>query len=314
MDLKCLSLSQAQESFFQLMTKIESQEKIHFLNWIHANWLKGDMLMSEDSREEKLKCIASDIRSAIPPEAILASENICFPKTGENSLLDPRFTVHVDGFLYDDDLIDELCENGEMSRNYCLSCGSQRTKPLTFISHSASRERLLYIFTALLGPLNEKVILDVGSRLGAILYGAYLYSSSPKIVGIEINKELCELQRRIVEKYSFQDRVEVIEGNLLDYSGIVNTADVIILNNVFEFFVPQETQTLMWNFLKCHIKRSALLVTSPALHVSLLNLKDEAGLSELGQWVKELPPCNPDALGIENMQTEIENVQLYQVM
>ncbi|XP_046384409.1 uncharacterized protein LOC124154613 [Ischnura elegans] len=308
------SLPQAQESFIRLMTELDSQEKINFLKWIQTNWIKGDSLSCDDSREDILKCIASDIRSALPPEATLPSESISFPTSGENSLLDPKTTVHVDGFLYDDDLIDELCENGEMSRSFCLSCGSRSVKPLTFISHSASRERLLYIFTALLGPLSEKVILDVGSRLGAILYGAYLYSNAQKIMGIEINKEFCELQRRIVQKYGFQDRIEIVEGNLIDYGSIVSTADVVVLNNVFEFFVPEEIQLLMWNFLRSHVKHGALLVTSPSLHVSLQNLKGGRGVAGLDQWVKELPPFNPDALATECLQTEIDNVKLYLVL
>jgi len=41
-----------------------------------------------------------------------------------------------------------------------------------YISHSASRERLAYIFRALLPPIPEDaVLLDIGSRLGAVLYG-----------------------------------------------------------------------------------------------------------------------------------------------
>lgn len=39
-------------------------------------------------------------------------------------------TVHVDAFLYDEDLVDSLCEDGTLSRSYCRSCGSWRTAPL----------------------------------------------------------------------------------------------------------------------------------------------------------------------------------------
>lgn len=41
-----------------------------------------------------------------------------------------RPTLHVDAFLYDDDTVDALCEEGKMSRNYCMSCGSRKTAPL----------------------------------------------------------------------------------------------------------------------------------------------------------------------------------------
>lgn len=43
---------------------------------------------------------------------------------------------------------------------------------LIYISHSMSREQLQYIFKVVLpSDLEEKQILDVGSRLGAVLYG-----------------------------------------------------------------------------------------------------------------------------------------------
>lgn len=41
-----------------------------------------------------------------------------------------RPTVHVDAFLYDEDQVDSLCEDGTMSRSYCLACGSCKTARL----------------------------------------------------------------------------------------------------------------------------------------------------------------------------------------
>ncbi|KAG8223578.1 hypothetical protein J437_LFUL003042 [Ladona fulva] len=270
-------------------------------------------------QDEVLKNIASDIRKVLPPDAILPSESICMPTVGESAMLDPRHTAHVDGFLYDDELVDELCDAGKMSRNYCTDCGSHRTKPISFISHSASRGRLLYIFTALLGPLNEKTILDVGSRLGAILYGAYLYSTASKIFGIELNKDLCDLQKGIVQKYGFQDRIQVLERNLVDSSELVQLADVVILNNVFEFFMPHEAQVHMWRFLRNTIKSGTLLVTIPPLEESLQHMKARFAMNldtgiNLEEWVRESPPFNADAPGIENLQSEIDEVKLYVVL
>jgi hypothetical protein len=39
--------------------------------------------------------------------------------------------VHVDAFLYDDELYDELCDEGKLSRNYCVDCGSRNIRPLS---------------------------------------------------------------------------------------------------------------------------------------------------------------------------------------
>lgn len=105
-------------------------------------------------------------------------------------------TVHVDSFLYSDEQVDSLCEEGAMSRNYCLRCGSTQTAPLggppmisemfvccqtcspsssfvpaAFISHSFSATELKFLFQNVLPDLSGRTLVDVGSRLGAVLYG-----------------------------------------------------------------------------------------------------------------------------------------------
>ena len=47
--------------------------------------------------------------------------------------------------------------------------------PPDFISHSMSRAQLQYIFDNLLPDLRGKVVLVVGSRLGAVLWGVMCY-------------------------------------------------------------------------------------------------------------------------------------------
>ena len=46
---------------------------------------------------------------------------------------------------------------------------------------------------------------------------AYHFSPIKKIVGVEINSELCDLQQKITEKYRMHDRVEVSLLNLKKY-------------------------------------------------------------------------------------------------
>lgn len=50
-----------------------------------------------------------------------------------------------------------------------------------YISHSLSRDSLYYIFNNCLPTLENKVVLDIGSRLGAVLYGVsvikYIFAS-----------------------------------------------------------------------------------------------------------------------------------------
>lgn len=46
---------------------------------------------------------------------------------------------------------------------------------LDIISHSLSVAAILYIFHSVLPSLSGKVVLDIGSRLGAVLYGVMIF-------------------------------------------------------------------------------------------------------------------------------------------
>jgi hypothetical protein len=49
----------------------------------------------------------------------------------QNSDCKQQHTVHVDEFLYDNETVDALCDEGKLVRNYCLQCGSFNTRPLS---------------------------------------------------------------------------------------------------------------------------------------------------------------------------------------
>jgi chemotaxis methyl-accepting protein methylase len=70
-----------------------------------------------------------------------------------------------------------------------------------------------------------------------------------------------------------QDRIEIIEANIADRPDVILSADVIIMNNVFEFFMELEEQISIWRFLKQTIKPGTLLVTVPPLEESFSHLQ-----------------------------------------
>lgn len=100
-----------------------------------------------------------------------------------------------------------------------------------FISHSASVLQLQFLYqVALANKVKDKVIVDIGSRLGAVLYSVsfrcygnvnwtgylvsvcykgYLFTQAKKLIGIELNEWFCQLQRDIVKRYKMNDRIEV---------------------------------------------------------------------------------------------------------
>lgn len=307
-----LTLPEAQEEFLNIVRKLNDSDNFkQLLGWIHWNWLNDCNPKPSETPEEILDAIAHDLRSSVPTEAVFPSEIIRPPASGKNSDCEQQHTVHVDAFLYDDEMVDALCEEGKLARSYCLQCGSINTRPLTFISHSLSRERLLFVFKSMLPPLRNKIVLDIGSRLGAVLYGAYVYTKASKIVGVEMNADLCNIQNKLIKKYNFQDRIEIVEANIADRPDVILSADVIIMNNVFEFFMETEEQVSVWRFLRQTIKPGTLLVTIPPLEETFSQLQTGIILSE---WVQELPPFNPDAAGVALSTKEMLEVKQYKVI
>jgi hypothetical protein len=89
---------------------------------------------------------------------------------------------------------------------------------------------------ALANKTSGKTILDIGSRLGAVLYTVsgfdcirrilkenhvklitvnrqgYLFSEAKKLIGVEINSWFHNVQVDTVAKYKMKDRIEVSEG------------------------------------------------------------------------------------------------------
>lgn len=49
----------------------------------------------------------------------------------QNSDCDPKYTRHVDSFLYDNELLHELTAKGVIESHYCVQCGSTKTKSLS---------------------------------------------------------------------------------------------------------------------------------------------------------------------------------------
>ncbi|XP_052594505.1 uncharacterized protein LOC128110759 isoform X2 [Peromyscus californicus insignis] len=255
-----------------------------------------------------LKNIADDLRCCLPPEAMLRSEQRALQKIRQQ----PEPTVHVDAFLYDEDVIDSLCEEGKMSRNYCTVCGSHRTAPLGFISHSFSLMELKFIYHHVLPDLSGKLLVDIGSRLGTVLYGGYLYSSAAQLCGVELNGEFCQLQEMVIKKYQFSDRIKVLHADICTQGSLLQSADVIVMNNVFEYFLTEAEQVSAWNYIIQNVrKQGSLLVTVPSLQDSLVGLEINVQLSS---WVEEIP-LNLDVYPQRDIDREaLEQIHLYKVL
>ncbi|XP_054056680.1 uncharacterized protein LOC128909275 [Rissa tridactyla] len=294
------------------------------LHWMR-NTNDFDELMVSNN-DVVLKNIAEDLRNRLPIEAMFNSEHQAVQKIHQH----PLPMIHVDAFLYDDDFVDSLCEEGKMSRSYCTECGSYKTASLEFISHSFSLMELKFLYQHVLPDLTGKVVVDVGSRLGAVLFAGYLYSSASQLYGVEMNADFCQLQEMMVTKYQFIDRIKVVHADICTEASLLQKADVVVMNNVFEYFLDRQEQarykTLAdkllliqqyrfkraWEFIAFNVrKRGSLLVTVPSLKESLSKLQTNI---QLNQWVEEMQ-LNYDVYMEKDVDREaLEQIHLYRIL
>lgn len=95
---------------------------------------------------------------------------------------------------------------------------------------------------------------------------------------------------------------------------VLEKADVVVMNNVFEFFEPSEKLSQLWQFIRSAVcKPGSVLLTIPALQESLE--KAHVSTDMMKGWVKEIPleyPSQGDD-GDEEL-FDLENVHLYRVL
>lgn len=307
-----MELEESKKKFTELMKSFQcDQRKQEFLQWISNNYdrnmngFNGEILKAKKNEKAEilLACIKSELRKKVPSNAIMNSEVILYPTVGEDSHLHEKNCTHVDAFLYDENDVDELIDQGKLATHHCLDCHSTNIESITYITHSTSKERLQYIFQRGLPSLKGKVVLDVGSRLGVVLYAAYVYTEATEIIGVEINKELCKLQNDLVNRFKLVDRIRIIEGNILERGDIVEKANVITLHNVFEWFMSIEEQVTIWKFLHKNIKVGTIIVAATAIEDTLTLLNTSI---DCKQWVREFH--SEDVICIEENQLKIYEV------
>ncbi|XP_072221918.1 uncharacterized protein [Leuresthes tenuis] len=299
-----MSFTEVKLQLQELLSKVRPSELPKLLDWIRNSDELDDLLV--DNKKVILQNIADDLRARLPLDAMLPSETAAHHKMQQQT----RPTVHVDSFLYSDEQVDTLCAEGAMSRTYCLSCGSIRTAPLDFISHSFSAPELQFLFQNVLPDLSGRTLVDVGSRLGAVLYGGYVYSSAARLLGLELNEEFVRLQNDMLQKYGLTDRVQVLHADMCTQSVLLQSADVLIMNNVFEYFMEPKEQVRAWKFImQTFRRRGSLLVTVPSLQDSLnaLQMPLQPG------WVEELPVDYDIYLGRDVDPEALRQIHLYRV-
>lgn len=124
-----------------------------------------------------------------------------------------------------------------------------------------------------------------------ISFQAYYFSNAGKIVGVEMNKECCEVQERILNQFSMDvNRIKVVHSDVMARSDIVANSNIIIIN-VLDFFVDIETHKKIWYFFKQHIKKGSYVLCNRSIADTL----DSIGLfEELIDWLSVCKPCQQE--------------------
>ena len=139
----------------------------------------------------------------------------------------------------------------------------------------------------MLPDLTGKHVVDVGSRLGIVLFGAQVYSNAARATGIELSASLCGVQEKLIGEYSVKGRaaLSVVCANVLDCATLLASADVVVLNNVFQFFASREEQLRLWMFLRATLTRPGCIIVSvPSLREALDTAQVESLV--LDEWVE----------------------------
>nr|XP_026493999.1 uncharacterized protein LOC113399147 [Vanessa tameamea] len=283
-------ITSAKCRILEILSDLDGTDLASIEKWICSQSYKKDLKTKKELQNSQkfLKKIGESLKKLVPFEAEMSTETIVPPAVGDQADCNKHNTYHIDEFLYDEDQVEVLVNKGKVKRNFCLDCNSRNIEKLTFISHSMSRQALQYIFNVLLpNDLESKELMDVGSRLGAVLYGAYYFSNVSKIVGVEINKECCEVQKRIINQYSMDvNRIKIIHSDVMDITDIVECTDIFIIN-VLDFFVDVEKHKKMWYFFRKHIKQGSYLVTNRSMAETL------NGLNIFEEFMDWLTICKP---------------------
>jgi len=228
----------------------------------------------------------------------------------------PTNTVEVDAYLYSDDQIDQFVDDGLLSRWYCLDCKSRNVKYLNMISHSMGSEdlhALIQTINQYLGCEKKKsVLIDVGSRLGGVMWEAFFsLKHVDTIIGIEIEDKYVKLQRDVINKFGFNKKgqkkhIDIVHDDVLNQKDLFERFKeryIVLFHNVFEWFVnDDEAHQSAWRKMRQFLSRKGTIIVScPPLKQSLKDAHMKNSDAFVDSWVKETFVMQLDEGDGENM-------------
>jgi len=178
---------------------VDLRKKIyHYFIQKYLNFFFQDEGIIEKDNDYEFNMIVNELKEIVSPTGLSEGEYQIIPKKSLEEGWTQDNTIHVDSILAPtEEDIDEYCVQGFLNRYYCGECGSKDIRDMNFFSHSTSIEEIRIVFEFANSVINEdNVFIDIGSRLGTILYYGY-YNSIANFIGIEMNPFFIEIQKKL---------------------------------------------------------------------------------------------------------------------
>ncbi|CAM1330967.1 Uncharacterised protein g10432 [Pycnogonum litorale] len=308
-----MDASEALKSFDELVQKVTKGGSLQlglFFKSISDRYLTATCSGERIAlAHHSLRMIADSLRHMVPFSGILHSEEAKVMHTDQKK----KKKNFVDSFLYDTDEIDELIREKKIPEN-CLDAVTDQDddNSVEYNSVSVSKNLAAFIFQSLITKyLKDSTVVDIGSRLGSVLYGAYFFSAANNIIGIEENEELCEIQKKIVHQYELSDRIKIVQGSVEDNDDSISHADVINVSASFSYLMDVDGQRNLWKFLRRSIKKPGTLIVAPNVPdiFAKLEIEDDASV-----WLKEVFIEDPLCAMYLADHPDIAATHLYEVL
>merc|ERR1719197_2460387 len=115
----------------------------------------------------------------------------------------------------------------------------------------------------------------------------------------------------MIDKYKYTN-IQVVQADIRERDDLLQAADVLIFNNVFEHFGSCEVQMKCWDVVFGSVRRQGqLIVTIPSLSDSLELLG--AGMPE--GWVREVEwECDEELVPDECDVDVVRLIHMYEVL
>ncbi|VDM60583.1 unnamed protein product [Angiostrongylus costaricensis] len=119
-------------------------------------------------------------------------------------------------------------------------------------------------------------ILDIGSRLGAVIYAASIYGSGA-VTHLSLMSSAISIYRL--------SNIEVVCADVRSRYDVVSQADLIVMNNVFSFFWDTEQQADCFEFIHKHAKKGCFIIHNPDIETASAHLKLPFTINE---WIEKV--------------------------